>query len=191
MSAQIILASASPRRKALLAQIGVLCLVHPVDLDETPFPDEPALAYVRRLAAEKSAACASRVDSLLPILAADTTVALGGMILGKPNNVAEAKSMLRRLSGQTHQVYTAVSLRGKRHGQAHSVTDVRFRPLSEREIAAYCQTEEPMDKAGSYALQGKASIFVASIHGSFSGVVGLPLFETARLLSAEGISVLA
>lgn len=191
MSAQIILASASPRRKALLEQIGIACLVHPVDLDETPHPNEQPLAYVRRLAAEKSAACASRLDSPLPILAADTTVVLDAMILGKPNDIDAAKTMLRHLSGRTHQVYTAVSLLGKVHGQALSITDVRFRTLSELEIDAYCQSQEPMDKAGSYALQGKASIFVEAINGSFSGVIGLPLFETAQLLSAEGIPVLA
>ncbi len=190
MPAQIILASASPRRKALLAQIGIVCLVHPVDLDETPYPDEPPPVYVQRLAAEKSAACASRLDSPLPILGADTAVVLDGMILGKPNNVDAARTLLLHLSGRTHQVYTAVSLRGKSHGQALSITDVRFRTLSEQEIDAYCQSQEPLDKAGGYALQGKASIFVETINGSFSGVIGLPLFETAQLLSAEGIPVL-
>jgi len=190
MSAKIILASASPRRKALLQQIGIACQVHPVDLDETPRPDEPPLAYVQRLAAEKSAACASRLNGRLPILAADTTVVLDGMVLGKPNTADDAKAMLRRLSGRIHHVFTAVSLRGKNHGEALSITEVRFRPLSELEIAAYCQTGESLDKAGGYALQGKASIFVESINGSCSGVIGLPLFETAQLLSAEGILVL-
>lgn len=189
MSKQIILASASPRRKELLAQIGIDCLVCPVDLDETPYPNENPLAYVERLAAEKSAVCTSRMASPLPILAADTTVVLDGMILGKPNDPADAMAMLRRLSGRSHQVYTAVSLRGNAHRQTVSITEVSFRSLSELEICAYCQTPEPLDKAGSYALQGKASVFVEAINGSFSGVIGLPLFETAQLLSAEGLSL--
>jgi len=190
MPYQIILASASPRRQDLLAQIGVECLVYPVDIDETPHDNEAPLAYVERLAAEKSATCRSRINSPLPILAADTTVVLGNAIMGKPKDSSDAIAMLQQLSGQTHQVYTAVSLRGSQHSQAISITDVTFRDLSVEEIVAYCQTDEPMDKAGSYALQGKASIFVKSLQGSFSGVIGLPLFETAQLLSEQGINVL-
>ena len=190
MSFQIILASASPRRQDLLAQIGVDCLVYPVDIDETPHANEAPIAYVERLAAEKSATCQNRINSPLPILAADTTVVLGNTIMGKPKDSSDAIAMLQQLSGQTHQVYTAISLRGHQHGQAVSITDVTFRDLSIEEIVAYCQTDEPMDKAGSYALQGKASIFVKSLQGSFSGVIGLPLFETAQLLSEQGINVL-
>lgn len=189
MPHQLILASASPRRKALLEQIGIHCRVYPVDIDETPRTDEPPLAYVQRLAAEKSAACTEHLDTPLPILAADTSVVLGDVIMGKPKDAAEAAAMLQQLSGRSHHVYTAVSLRGQQHGQAVSITEVCFRELSELEILTYCQTGEPMDKAGSYALQGKASVFVKSLSGSFSGVIGLPLFETAQLLSAQGINV--
>ncbi len=190
MPANIILASASPRRLALLQQLGIDCLVHPVNLDETPRAHEPPLAYAQRLAAEKSAAGAGCVNSPLPVLAADTVVVVDGVVFGKPADAEVAAFMLRRLSGRSHQVITAVSLRGQHHGQAFSRTKVRFRALSAGEIRAYCQTEEPLDKAGAYALQGKASIFIAGISGSYSGVVGLPLFETAHLLSAEGIVVL-
>ena len=190
MQPQLILASASPRRKQLLAQIGIDCLVHAMDIDETPLANEHPLAYVQRMAAEKSAAGLARLASPLPILAADTSVVLGDVILGKPDNADHAAAMLRQLSGRSHQVYTAISLRGaQQHGQAVSITEVCFRELSEQEIHAYCQTDEPHDKAGSYALQGKASVFVKSLSGSVSGVIGLPLFETAQLLSAQGINV--
>ncbi|MDO9105977.1 MAG: Maf family protein [Methylovulum sp.] len=190
MSAQLILASASPRRRELLDQIGVTHTVYPVDIDETPLPDEQPLAYVRRLAAEKSAACAARLGCGTPILAADTAVVLGRLIIGKPKDKQDGLTMLRLLSGNTHQVYTAISLRGCRgHGQAISVTDVSFRALTEMEIQAYWRSGEPLDKAGSYAIQGKGGLFVASITGSFSGVVGLPLFETGQLLAQQGIDI--
>ncbi len=189
MTAQIILASASPRRKELLDQIKVAYKVHPVDVDETPWPDEAPLAYVQRLAAEKSAACIAQLGDSVPVLAADTTVVLDGLIMGKPKNREDALAMLRRLSGKMHHVYSAVSLRGKEHGLAVSITEVTFRPLTECEIAAYWQSGEPVDKAGSYAIQGMGGVFVESIRGSFSGVVGLPLFETAELLSRQGIGV--
>ncbi|MGZ8152076.1 MAG: Maf family protein [Methylovulum sp.] len=187
MSARIILASASPRRKELLDQIKVNYVVYPVDIDETPLLNETPLAYVQRVAAEKSAACVARLDTDLPVLAADTSVVLGDLIMGKPQNQEEALAMLRQLSGKTHQVYTALSLRGREHGQAVSITDVTFRQLTKREILDYWQCGEPVDKAGSYAIQGRGGIFVESIKGSFSGVVGLPLFETAALLSQQGI----
>lgn len=189
MMAQIILASASPRRKELLDQIRVTYIVNPVDLDETPRPNEAPLDYVRRLAAEKSAACVAQLGADLPVLAADTVVVLGDLIMGKPKDQNDALGMLRQLSGKTHQVYSAISLRGREHGQAVSITDVSFRQLTECEIEAYWQSGEPVDKAGSYAIQGIASVFVESIRGSFSGVVGLPLFETAELLSKQGIEV--
>ena len=187
---QLILASASPRRKELLMQLKLHAVVHPVDLDETPLPGEPPLAYVQRLAAEKSALCASLSDADLPILAADTAVVLDDWIMGKPNSKEDCISMLSRLSGKTHQVFCAVSLRGKRHGQAVSITDVTFRHIAEQEIEAYWRTGEPADKAGGYAIQSLGSLFVAAIKGSYSGVVGLPLFETAELLLKEGIEVL-
>jgi len=190
MTAHILLASASPRRQELLSQIQVRYEVKPVDLDETPKLNESPKVYVQRLAAEKSAACAARYGTALPILAADTTVVLGERIMGKPKDQADAVAMLRLLSGQTHQVFTALSLRGQRHEQALSVTDVTFRTLSDAEILAYWHSGEPVDKAGSYAIQGLGAVFVSSIQGSFSGVVGLPLFETAELLSKQGIAFL-
>ena len=190
MAIQLILASASPRRKELLDQINVRYQVYPVDLDETPLPNEKPLAYVQRLAAEKSAACVAALKTELPVLAADTSVILGDMIMGKPQTQADAVAMLSQLSGKTHQVYSAISLRGREHSQAVSITEVTFRRLTEREIISYWDTGEPIDKAGSYAVQGIGGIFVKSIVGSFSGVVGLPLFETAELLSKQGIEFL-
>ena len=189
MSTQIILASASPRRKELLDQIKVSYQVHPVDLDETPLPNEKPLEYVQRLAAEKSAACVTRLKTDLPVLAADTAVILGDIIMGKPKDQADAVAMLSQLSGKTHQVYSAISLRGYEHNQAVSITEVTFRHLTRQEILAYWLTGEPLDKAGSYAIHGRGGMFVESIVGSFSGVVGLPLFETAQLLSKQGIEL--
>lgn len=190
MSPQIILASASPRRSELLKQIGVRHRVVAVDIDEAPLPHEAPDAYVARVAAEKSEACRLIDRSGLPILAADTSVILDGRILGKPEDLQHAIEMLSRLSGRTHQVFSAVSLRGDRHWQALSVSEVRFRPLSHQEVVAYWQTGEPCDKAGAYAIQGLASTFIESMAGSFSGVMGLPLFETAQLLAQQGITIL-
>ena len=189
MSVQIILASASPRRKELLDQIKVSYQVYPVDLDETPLPNETPLNYVLRIAAEKSAACLGQLKPQIPVLAADTAVILDNMILGKPKDQADALAMLKQLSGKTHQVYSAISLRGREHSQAVSITEVTFRRLTEREILDYWRSGEPVDKAGGYAIQGMGGAFVESIKGSFSGVVGLPLFETAKLLSEQGIEI--
>ncbi|MEI6066464.1 MAG: Maf family protein [Methylococcaceae bacterium] len=189
MSVQIILASASPRRKELLDQINVSYRVYPVDLDETPWPDEAPLDYVQRVAAEKSAACKAQLNTEIPVLAADTAVILGSVIMGKPKDKADAMAMLTQLSGKTHQVYSAISLRGREHGQAVSITEVTFRCLTEQEILDYWDSGEPVDKAGSYAIQGRGGVFIESIKGSFSGVVGLPLFETAELLSKQGIEL--
>ena len=155
MSVQIILASASPRRQELLDQIKVTYKVHPVDLDETPLPGESPLAYVRRLAAEKSAACKAQLNPNIPVLAADTAVIVGNVIMGKPKNQADALAMLTQLSGKTHQVYSAISLRGREHGQAVSITEVTFRRLTEQQILDYWHSGEPQDKAGSYAIQGR------------------------------------
>jgi septum formation protein len=189
MSVQIILASASPRRKELLDQIKVPYRVHPVNIDETPLFNETPLNYVQRLAAEKSAACIAQLATDIPVLAADTAVILGDVIMGKPKNEVDALAMLTQLSGKTHQVYSAVSLRGREHSQAVTITEVTFRRLTKQEILDYWHSGEPLDKAGSYAIQGMGSIFVESIKGSFSGVVGLPLFETAQLLSKQGIEL--
>jgi septum formation protein len=141
------------------------------------------------VAAEKSAACVAQLKTEIPVLAADTAVVLGRVIMGKPQNQADAMAMLARLSGKTHQVYSAISLRGREHSQAVSITEVTFKCLTEREMLDYWHSGEPIDKAGSYAIQGMGGSFVESIKGSFSGVVGLPLFETAELLSKQGIKL--
>ena len=185
----LILASASPRRKELLDQIGVRHTVYAVDIDESPLINEDPLAYVQRVAAEKSAACAAILQTTQPVLAADTSVVLGDVIMGKPKDKDDALAMLRQLSGKTHQVYSAISLRGVTHSEAVIITDVTFKELSEQEILDYWHSGEPLDKAGAYAIQGKGSVFVTAINGSFSGVVGLPLFETALLLKEHGIDV--
>ncbi len=195
MKKQLILASSSPRRKELLDQIGVRYIVHPVDIDETPKQVEIAKEYVIRVAAEKSKVCLDTVNSSLPILAADTSVVVDEQVLGKPENEAHAKYMMKQLSGRTHTVYSAVSLRVSdleseiKHFQALSLTEVSFRKITSAEIKAYWKTGEPQGKAGGYAIQGLASVFIKSINGSFSGVVGLPLFETAELLSKQGITI--
>ncbi len=194
MSEQLILASASPRRRELLDQIGILYKVLPVDIDETPFGKEVAVDYVKRVAAEKSKVCFENNYSSLPVLAADTSVVIDGNILGKPKNKEHAVDMLKQLSGKTHSVYTAVSVRSLAQSDTHdcivSKTEVTFRTLSAQEVELYWQTGEPQGKAGAYAIQGLASVFVKSIKGSFSGVVGLPLFETAGLLSKHGVEII-
>ena len=190
MSPQLILASASPRRSELLHQIGIRHVIKAVDIDESPWTHESPLAYVERVASEKSAACRSLVQDDMPVLAADTCVVLEGEIMGKPEDKQHAIDMLSRLSGRIHQVYSAVSLRGTHHWQAVSVSEVRFRVVSLEEMEAYWSTGEPCDKAGAYAIQGLASIFIEAITGSFSGVMGLPLFETAQLLAKQGIPVI-
>ena len=190
MQPQIILASASPRRSELLKQIGISHRIMAVDIDETPLANESPLAYVERVAAEKSAACQVLLNDNLPVLSADTSVICDGEIMGKPLDLDHAISMLSRLSGRSHQVYSAVSLRGDQHWQALSISEVKFKSLSTDEIIAYWQTGEPCDKAGAYAIQGLASTFIESITGSFSGVMGLPLYETAQLLAKQGIKVI-
>ena len=185
----ILLASASPRRSALLTQIGVAHAVRPVDIDETPQPNEDPATYVHRLAQSKADALwlTFAPHERKPVLGADTTVAIGREILGKPATDSELLKMLRRLSGQMHQVYTAVALRSAAGVDLRlCVTDVTFRPLNDIEIIAYWETGEPADKAGGYAVQGRAAMFIERIHGSYSGVVGLPLFETAQLLAKIG-----
>lgn len=190
MAAQIILASASPRRMKLLAQFGIEALVSPVKINENPRVNEAPDVYVQRLAAEKSRICNVTVNPVLPVLAADTTVVVAGQILGKPKNKADGLAMLTLLSGRAHQVYSAISLRGKRHWQALNRTEVTFKNLTEQEMLLYWNTGEPVDKAGGYAIQGYAAGFIESITGSYSGVMGLPLYETAQLLAKEGIDIL-
>jgi septum formation protein len=182
----ILLASASPRRSELLRQIGVDHVVRPIEIDESTLPGEAPAAYVLRLADAKARALRDRLpkEERRPILAADTTVALDGAILGKPRDAGEARSMLERLSGRTHQVHTAVSVLHEAVASARlSTSDVTLRPLSSREIDWYWRTGEPLDKAGAYAVQGHAAVFIRHISGSYSGVMGLPLFETWELLA--------
>lgn len=186
---RLILASASPRRAELLAQIGVPFEVVPADIDETPKPGEAPEAYVERLAREKALAVAG-AESRLPVLGSDTSVVIGGDILGKPDSPASARSMLQRLSGSTHQVITAVAVAvpGRCHCRVVT-TNVTFRPLSQAEIHAYVASGEPFDKAGGYGIQGLGGIFVCELKGSYSAVVGLPLCETAELLAEAGYTV--
>jgi nucleoside triphosphate pyrophosphatase len=182
------LASRSPRRRALLAQIGVPHVVSAAHIDEAVAAGERAADYVVRLARAKAlAVCAC--GSELPVLAADTTVVIDEVICGKPTAEAEALAMLGRLSGRTHQVLTAVALVWGA-GVAHrlSVSEVRFRTLSRSECRAYWASGEPRDKAGAYAVQGRAAVFIEHLAGSYSGVMGLPLFETGELLAAAGIA---
>jgi septum formation protein len=184
----VYLASASPRRQELLRQIGVPYRVVGASTDESVLPGETAARYVARLAAAKAeAGWRSAADA--PVLAADTAVLLDRDILGKPADRQQAMQMLLRLSGRSHGVFTAVALRtvsGLKLRISHSL--VTFRPIEPAEAAAYWDTGEPRDKAGAYAIQGAAAVFVAELRGSFSGVMGLPLFQTAELLQAAGIA---
>lgn len=188
------LASASPRRSALLKQIGVVHRVRPVDIDESQQEGELPLEYVRRLAVAKADTLWSRLADAerAPVLGSDTTVALGNEVLGKPRDREDALQMLRRLSAQTHQVYTAVAVRDALGCESRvSVSDVRMRELDDDEIAAYWETGESQDKAGAYGIQGVAALFIERISGSYSGIVGLPLFETGELLRMKGWTVRA
>lgn len=202
MSKRLYLASQSPRRIELLRQVGLEPTVLPLrsspgraDVDETPYPDEVAPDYVLRLARMKAAAGAiAQVGRMLPpwpILAADTTVTIDGHILGKPVDGVEAAAMLRRYSGRAHTVLTAVA--AAHQGQLHVVLSesvVTFKVLSEAEIAAYVASREAFDKAGGYGIQGRAALFVAHLSGSYSGVMGLPLYETSELLKNVGFEIL-
>lgn len=181
----ILLASASPRRSALLRQIDVDHEIRPVDIDETPRAGEPPAQYALRLAEEKARALWQRLEpsERRPVLAADTTVALASEILGKPVDGDDATRILRRLSGRDHQVHTAVAvLHAGGAGARLSTSTVSFRELSDAEIAWYWRTGEPADKAGAYAVQGHGAIFIRHLAGSYSGVMGLPLYETWELL---------
>lgn len=185
-SPRLVLASASPRRRELLGQLGLRFEVVAADIDETPHPQEPAEAYVLRLAREKAGSVAARHPGAW-VLAADTTVALGGELLGKPASVEEACSMLQRLSGRTHEVYTGVALAGRAEGSLVARSRVTFRELSMAEIGWYAASGEPLDKAGSYAVQGKGGFLVASVEGSPTNVIGLPLAEAVALLERAGV----
>lgn len=183
-TARVILASASPRRQRLLQQIGVAFRVVVADVDERVLPGESPDGYTARVAHDKALTVLRREASGLPVLAADTAVVLDGEILGKPVDRAAAAQMLGRLSGRTHEVYSAVALAltPDRVEQRLNVSRVSFAPLDAGWIRAYCDTRDPMDKAGAYGVQGRAAEKISRIEGSFSGVMGLPLFETAELL---------
>lgn len=194
----LILASASPRRQELLAQIGVVFKQRSVDIDESVLPDERPEDYVRRLACEKSRAGFQRYAHLnshlnsqqSAVLGADTTVVVDGVILGKPDSEDQAVEMLQQLSGRRHQVMTGIALTG--NGFANSqvvVTHVTFKTLDVALCRRYWQTGEPCDKAGGYGIQGYAAVFVEKMEGSYSNVVGLPLTETAELLNKIGIKI--
>ena len=181
------LASVSPRRRELLGQIGVAYLVSAADIDETVRPGEAPADYVVRMACAKARAVHER-DTRPPVLAADTIVVIDGLILGKPRDQADGMAMLGRLSGRTHQVLTAVAL-ATAGGIALrvSTSEVRLRALTPAECAAYWESGEPRDKAGGYAIQGRGALFIEHLSGSFSGVMGLPLYETGQLLAAAGV----
>jgi septum formation protein len=193
MSADFVyLASASPRRRELLQQIGVSFRLIGAELDETPMAGEAPAGYVSRLALAKADAGWQRSRDFgdAPVLAADTAVVLDGRILGKPQDKTDAATMLLELSGRTHQVLTAVAVRSATGNEVKiSESWVAFRPVDAVEAAAYWNTGEPRDKAGGYAIQGYAAVFIADLKGSYSGVMGLPLFETAALLIAAGVAI--
>jgi septum formation protein len=200
---KIYLASKSPRRRELLRQVGVefelLSLrsdpSRGADVSEDERPGESPLDYVARVAREKGAFAWNvlhmRRQPLRPVLSADTTVTIDGQILGKPADADEAAAMLERLSGRTHQVLTSVALHHTDIAeQVTQVSNVRFARLSPATIKAYCATPEPYDKAGAYGIQGLAALFIEHIEGSHSGIMGLPVFETAQLLRKAGVEFL-
>jgi len=187
------LASGSPRRRELLMQIGVPFTAISADIDETPLPNESPAAYVERLARGKACAGRSLItssESQAPacVLGADTAVVLDGRILGKPQDQADAQAMLLALSGREHEVLTAIAVLDGQRCESRVVRSlVRFREVGRDEATAYWQSGEPQDKAGGYAIQGLAAVFVAGLNGSYSAVVGLPVCETAELLGHFGI----
>ncbi len=201
MTARLILASGSPRRREMLENLGVEFAVRPVDIDESPLDGESPEPYVLRLARAKARAATAddAAASSEVVLAADTIVALDGELLGKPRDPADARRMLERLSGREHEVLTGVAVIGgagreaSRGGELRvgvERTRVRFAELSAEEIAWYVATGEPLDKAGAYAIQGYGALFVDAVDGNYSNVVGLPLPLTYRLRREAGLSLL-
>lgn len=188
---RLYLASASPRRQELLRQLGIAFEAIPSNIEERPQPGESARDYVARVARDKARhvrdAIVSRGLSRHPVLGADTEVVIDGEIIGKPQDSAHGQALLRRLSGRVHEVLTGICLIHQ-HGieEALSVTEVRFGRLSDADIARYWATGEPGDKAGGYAIQGRAAAFIERIEGSYSGVVGMPLYELNELLKRIG-----
>lgn len=187
-NSSIVLASASPRRSELLQSAGISFTIVPGDIDETPLPEEEPVAHVLRLAEGKAREVASRADGRF-IVGADTIVLCDKEIMGKPCDSADAKRMLRRLSGRAHQVITGFAVLDRETGRVESRvvnTDVTFKPLDDEEISAYVATGCPMDKAGAYAIQGGAAYMVERIDGSYTNVVGLPLCEMVKTLREMG-----
>jgi septum formation protein len=194
-SPSIYLASRSPRRAELLQQMGVLFTVVPADIDETPHAMERSDAYVKRLAIEKAQAGYALVLQKawfeMPVLAADTSVSFDGEILGKPQNDEDAYRMLSLMSGRWHEVHTGIAVAQAGHvAMEISSTMVQMDDLSDAVIRAYIATGEPKDKAGAYGIQGIAGSLIKRIEGSYSGVMGLPVYETAKLLKQAGIALL-
>ncbi len=184
----VVLASASPRRHELLSQLGVQFTVAHPDIDETPLAGEAPVPYVRRLAVGKAHAVAAADGAL--VIAADTTVDLGGDILGKPVDDGEARSMLRRLSGRTHRVHTGLALQLGDRTVAETVTSlVTFSPLTDEMVEWYVASGEPAGKAGAYAIQGAGGVFVERVRGSVSNVIGLPLHTLVRLATELGVQL--
>ena len=187
MTPEVILASQSPRRRELLSLVGIAHAVQPADIDETQWPDEEPRAHCERLAREKVAAVAEREPKAL-VIGSDTIVILDGEVLGKPNDEAEARATLARLSGRSHTVMTAVAVRWR--GQERSAVEevgVTFHALSAEQIAEYVATREPMDKAGAYGIQGYGATIVARVDGDYFAVMGLPLQRLVRLLAELGV----
>jgi septum formation protein len=178
----MILASGSPRRRELLAQVGYVFTVQAADIDESSRPGEAPEQYVRRLALEKASAVAARAPGAV-VIGSDTTVVLDGEILGKPADVAEARAMLRRLSGRVHQVHTGIAaVRGERAESHVETTDVTFSAISSGELERYLATGDSLDKAGAYGIQGYAARWIPRIDGCYFNVMGLPVAATVALL---------
>lgn len=186
----VYLASASPRRRELLRQIGVDFEVRSAKIDEQRGEHEAARDYVRRMACGKADTVwtATEADAARPVLGADTVVVLDDEVFGKPEDTSDAERMLERLSGCTHRVLTCVAVRFGEQSEARlSTSEVRFRPTTAAERRAYCRSGESLDKAGGYGIQGMAAIFIETISGSYSGIMGLPVYETAELLGRYGL----
>ena len=180
---KIILASQSPRRKQLLEQIGMVPVCMPVDIDESVYLNEIPLEYCNRLALQKAQAGWSLSEKNLPVLGSDTVVVYDDQILGKPDNEQHAIEILSNLSGRRHQVITAVAVVfAEKQLTEYSISEVQFDHIKADEIKAYVESGEPMDKAGSYGIQGHAALWIKKITGSHSGIMGLPLFETGKIL---------
>jgi len=188
---EIYLASASPRRRELLEQVGVHYRLLSVSVSERVMPEETPESYVQRVALDKARAGRDMIgqQDTRPVLGSDTAVVVDDVILGKPKDKQEALAMLRQLSGREHRVLTAVALANEQEQTRLNISSVAFRQLTEEECEQYWQTGECIDKAGAYAIQGYAAAFIRELRGSYSGVMGLPLFETAELLQQAGIGL--